>query len=190
MVSWSALGRSYGINVLRNNSKTLYAHQNVGFSIAKSLNAGHGHKIMAMQPSRWQWHKFKDMFHFYAMVGLIPVGLILFYCNVYIGPAELTPIPAGYNPKYWEYHRHPVTRFIARYMHCDPQQDYEKFMHFIDEEVQKAKLIRLEKEVIKKMGERSDYQAYYYRPMVNKYLRINQKVGNELVSRLGDDLED
>lgn len=71
---------------------------------------------------RWQWHKFKDMFHFYTMVGLIPVGLIIFYTNVFIGPAQLTPTPDGYTPKYWEYHRHPITRFIARYIHNNPQQ--------------------------------------------------------------------
>lgn len=71
---------------------------------------------------RWQWHKFKDMFHYYLMVGLIPVGAIIFYTNVFIGPAQLTPIPEGYEPKHWEYHRHPITRFIARYIHSSPQQ--------------------------------------------------------------------
>lgn len=71
---------------------------------------------------RMQWHKFKDMFHYYAMVGLIPAGLIIFYANVFIGPAQLEPIPDGYNPKHWEYHRHPITRFIARYIHTNPQQ--------------------------------------------------------------------
>lgn len=62
------------------------------------------------------------MFHYYAMVGLIPAGLIIFYANVFIGPAQLEPIPDGYNPKHWEYHRHPITRFIARYIHTNPQQ--------------------------------------------------------------------
>ncbi|CAH2043982.1 unnamed protein product, partial [Iphiclides podalirius] len=145
---------------------------------------------MALQPSRWQWHKFKDMFHYYIMVGLIPVSAIIFYTNVFIGPAQLEPIPEGYIPKHWEYHRHPITRFIARYIHTNPQQEYEKFMHFLDEEHQKMKLRALEKEILKKMAERQDYQAYYYRPMVNKYLRINKKVGDELYNRVGDDYEE
>lgn len=63
-------------------------------------------------------------------------------------------------------------------------------MHFIDEEHQKMKLRALEKEIIKKMSERQDYQAYYYRPMVNKYLRINKQVGDEIYNRLGDDVKD
>ncbi|XP_059048724.1 NADH dehydrogenase [ubiquinone] 1 beta subcomplex subunit 5, mitochondrial [Achroia grisella] len=189
MVSWSALGRSFGVNLFKNNIKTPCSIQNVAFSTNKALCAGH-HKTFAMQPSRFQWHKFKDMFHYYVMVGLIPVSLILFYSNIFIGPAQLTPIPEDYNPKHWEYHRHPVTRFIARYVHNNPQQEYEKFMHFIDEEAQKIKLRALEKQIIKKMGERQDYQAYYYMPMVNKYMRIEKKTGEELLERAGDNFKE
>lgn len=63
------------------------------------------------------------MLHFYAMVGLIPVAAIVFYANVFIGPAQLTPYdPEEETPKHWEFHRHPITRFIARYLHNNPQQ--------------------------------------------------------------------
>ncbi|XP_045514523.1 NADH dehydrogenase [ubiquinone] 1 beta subcomplex subunit 5, mitochondrial [Pieris brassicae] len=190
MVSWSALGRSLGVNLIKTNSKIPLVGQNVKFSVGKSLFGDHGHKTMAMQPSRWQWHKFKDMLHLYFMVGLIPVGAIIFYSNVFIGPAQLTPIPSDYTPKHWEYHRHPITRFIARYIHNSPQQEYEKFLHFIDEEAQKMKLRQLEKDVVSKMAERHDYQAYYYRPMINKYLRVNKQTGDEMLNRLGDDYEE
>lgn len=60
---------------------------------------------MEITPSRWQWKKTKDLLHFYTLLGLIPVGAIIFYSNVYIGPATLTPIPEGYTPKHWEYHK-------------------------------------------------------------------------------------
>lgn len=63
-------------------------------------------------------------------------------------------------------------------------------MHFLDEEQQKIKLRALEQQIKDKMAERHDYQAYYYRPMVNKYLRINKKTGDEIVSRMGDDHSD
>jgi NADH dehydrogenase (ubiquinone) 1 beta subcomplex subunit 5 len=66
---------------------------------------GHGPKLMDVQPSRFQWHKFKDMLHFYVMLGVIPVTGLLFYLNVFVGPATLTEIPEGYEPKHWEYHR-------------------------------------------------------------------------------------
>ena len=60
---------------------------------------------MVITASRWQWHVTKDLFHFYFMVGAIPLGIITFLANIYVGPATLTPIPEGYEPKYWEYYR-------------------------------------------------------------------------------------
>lgn len=69
-------------------------------------------------------------------------------------------------------------------------QEYEKFLHFLDEEKQKIKLRKLEAEIVKKMAERADYQAYYYKPLVNKYLRINKKTGEELIERMGDDVKE
>lgn len=65
----------------------------------------HGPRLMPMQPTRFQWHKFKDLFHYYIMVGAIPLTALIFYTNVFIGPATLTEIPEGYEPKHWEYHR-------------------------------------------------------------------------------------
>lgn len=69
------------------------------------MAGGHGPKVFQLEPTRMQWHKFKDMLHFYTMLGLIPVAAIVFYCNVFIGPATLTEIPEGHTPKHWEYHR-------------------------------------------------------------------------------------
>lgn len=66
---------------------------------------GHGPEHIPMTPSRFQWHKFKDLFHYYIMVGAIPLGALIFYTNCYIGPAQLEEIPEGYVPKHWEYHR-------------------------------------------------------------------------------------
>lgn len=64
-----------------------------------------GHKTMYITPSRFQWHKFKDLTHFYLMLGIIPAAAVVFYSNLFIGPAQLTEIPEGYTPKHWEYHR-------------------------------------------------------------------------------------
>lgn len=69
------------------------------------MSGDHGPNVMAIRPSRYQWNKFKDMVHFYLMAGLIPVTAIIFCCNVFIGPAQLQPIPEDYVPKHWEYHK-------------------------------------------------------------------------------------
>lgn len=60
---------------------------------------------MVVTPSRWQWHKTKDMLHMYTFVGAVPCLLLMFFTHIFIGPAELTEIPAGYVPKHWEYYR-------------------------------------------------------------------------------------
>lgn len=60
---------------------------------------------MSMIPTRWQWHKTKDLLHFYFFVGAIPVAIVIFCANVFIGPATLEPIPDDYEPKHWEYYR-------------------------------------------------------------------------------------
>lgn len=67
--------------------------------------SSHGPNLFSITPSRFQFHKFKDSLHFFVMLGVIPVTALVFYVNVFIGPATLTPIPAGYEPKHWEYHR-------------------------------------------------------------------------------------
>ena len=64
---------------------------------------GGGPRTMNITPSRYQWHKFKDLFHFYVMLGAIPLGLITFLANIYIGPAKLAPTPEGYYPEEYEY---------------------------------------------------------------------------------------
>lgn len=69
----------------------------------RQMSGDHHHMIV--QPSRFQWNKFKDLLHFYVMLGVIPITAVVMYCNIFIGPAQLHEIPEGYEPKYWEYHR-------------------------------------------------------------------------------------
>ncbi|XP_067648282.1 NADH dehydrogenase [ubiquinone] 1 beta subcomplex subunit 5, mitochondrial [Eurosta solidaginis] len=153
----------------------------------QTRNAGdHGHHQFHIQPSRFQWHKFKDLLHYYTMLGLIPITAIVLYVNIFIGPAELTEIPEDYEPKYWEYHRHPISRFIARYLHTNPQQEYEKALHNFYEEWEKSLLRKLEKDVNAKMSERHDYKSHYYRPAIAKYHRISKEVADELEELRGN----
>lgn len=102
--------------------------------------SGHGPKMFAITPSRFQWHKFKDSLHFFVMLGVIPSTALILYTNIFIGPATLSETPSDYEPKHWEYHRHPITRFLARYLYPSPQQDYEKLCHMLYEENEKAQL--------------------------------------------------
>uniref|UniRef100_A0A1B0D414 NADH dehydrogenase [ubiquinone] 1 beta subcomplex subunit 5, mitochondrial n=1 Tax=Phlebotomus papatasi TaxID=29031 RepID=A0A1B0D414_PHLPP len=187
MVVWSALNRGFSqINpivplLLAQSSKRIT--QNV---IQKRAMSGGHDRTMFITPSRFQWHKFKDLIHFYVMLGLIPILGIVFYSNVFIGPATLTEIPEGYVPKQWEYYRHPITRFLAKYLNTTPQQEYEKYCHHIYEENQKKQLRALENRVMELMRERNDYQAYYYRQVIAKYYRVAKKASTDLEEVYGD----
>lgn len=66
--------------------------------------SGHA-RTFPMVPSRWHWDKTKDLMHLYVMIGAIPIAITIFLTNIFIGEAQLTPIPEGYRPKHWEYHR-------------------------------------------------------------------------------------
>uniref|UniRef100_A0A1B6E1R0 NADH dehydrogenase [ubiquinone] 1 beta subcomplex subunit 5, mitochondrial n=1 Tax=Clastoptera arizonana TaxID=38151 RepID=A0A1B6E1R0_9HEMI len=151
----------------------------------RMMSGGHGEK-MPIQPSRWQWHKFKDLFHYYIMVGAIPITGIIVYANLFIGPAQLAEIPDGYVPKHWEYYKHPITRFLARYVYNNPQQEYEKYLHFMYEEDEKAKIRRLTSNIKEKMAERHDYQAYYYKPVTPKYHKYTKEIADKLEGVRGE----
>ncbi|KAK7789471.1 hypothetical protein R5R35_012246 [Gryllus longicercus] len=183
MVAWSCLKTLFRTNNLQKYVVAQRGPQSPDILGHRFMSE---HRTMTITPSRWQWHKFKDLLHYYLMVGLIPVGLIVFYANVFIGPAQLAEIPEGYVPKHWEYHQHPITRFFARYVTRNPQQEYEKFLHFVYEEQEKKQLRILEKEIKRKMAERHDYQAYYYRPVTGKYSRVAKESADKIEELTGN----
>ncbi|RZF38202.1 hypothetical protein LSTR_LSTR005563 [Laodelphax striatellus] len=149
------------------------------------------HRVMQIVPSRFQYQKFKDLLHLYIAVAAIPIGLTITYVNIFIGQAQLTEIPEGYHPKHWEYYKHPITRFISRYIRTSPQQEYEKHMHWLYECDERAKIGRLENKVKALMRDRSDYQAFYYFPIDPKYARIVKEDKEEMEKyMMGDDTEE
>uniref|UniRef100_A0A2P2HVP3 NADH dehydrogenase [ubiquinone] 1 beta subcomplex subunit 5, mitochondrial n=2 Tax=Hirondellea gigas TaxID=1518452 RepID=A0A2P2HVP3_9CRUS len=145
-----------------------------------------GHETMIITPSRWQWHKFKDMFHFYLMLGAIPLALTSFFVNVKVGPATLTQIPEGYVPKDWEYHSHPITRFIVKYRYKNYQEMYERKLHVLHVEDEKRQMRLLETKIKKVIADREDVQGYSYRPIMTKYHRHIREEFESLRHAAGD----
>lgn len=82
--------------------------------------------------------------------------------------------------------QHPISRFMARYIFPTPQQDYERRLHVLYTEHEKTQLRFLEEKVQNLIKERRDYQAYYYRPVSAKNLRISKEAMNHLESIWGD----
>ena len=83
--------------MIENTSKYLFPGQ--------IRNMCHGPRLFKIEPTRWQYNKIKDLMHFYIAIGVIPLTIITFLVNVFVGPATLREIPEGYTPKYWEYYR-------------------------------------------------------------------------------------
>ena len=76
-----------------------------GFVALIRQAGGGGDRTFHITPSRYSWAQYKDQLHFYLMLGIIPGLIIVFFVNVFIGPATLAPIPEDYEPKHWEYYR-------------------------------------------------------------------------------------
>jgi len=148
-----------------------------------SRSMSHGFVIDA---SRWQWHKTKDYLHLYVMVAAIPLSIITFCANIFVGPATLTPTPEGYEPEHWEYHRHPITRFLARYIYGSPQKDYEKTCFAIWEADQIRKIRILEKMVWDRMEKRVDYRYGYFTPFETFDIRERREVIKHQESGISD----
>lgn len=160
-------------NLLATNSNPnqlvpISALRNFGLT---TIRTGGGDRSFPITPSRYSWHQYKDLFHFYFMLGVIPLSILVFFVNIYVGPATLQEIPAGYKPKIYEYYRHPITRFLAQYFQ-DPQEAYERNLHYIMEDYAARDMRLLEWKAKRLMGERGDYPGIYQKRVTqNKLLR-------------------
>ncbi|BFZ23667.1 hypothetical protein BsWGS_26706 [Bradybaena similaris] len=127
-------------------------------------NGGHDNQIPLI-PSRFEWARFKDDFHFYLLLGLVPMFSLITYVNLFIGPAELSDIPEGYEPKEYEYYQSPIKRWFAKYVYNEPQKDYEKTMHYLYKKREGRYWKALQKKVRNLQSDRQDYKGWYWVPL-------------------------
>ncbi|KAH9514205.1 NADH dehydrogenase [ubiquinone] 1 beta subcomplex subunit 5, mitochondrial [Bulinus truncatus] len=124
-------------------------------------NGGHERK-MVIVPSSFEWTVFKDDLHFFLMLGLLPMAALITYVNIFVGPAQLSDIPEGYEPKEWEYHKSPIKRWFAKYVYQEPQKEYEKTLYWIHYWAEKRYWNKLELKVQRLMEDRLDYKGWYW----------------------------
>eukprot|EP00091_Calanus_sinicus_P009226 TRINITY_DN216_c0_g1_i3.p2 TRINITY_DN216_c0_g1~~TRINITY_DN216_c0_g1_i3.p2 ORF type:complete len:177 (-),score=45.74 TRINITY_DN216_c0_g1_i3:45-575(-) len=134
-----------------------------------------GHYTVPARPSRWVYDKFKDDVHFYFMLTAIPVGISILAINILVGPAELRPIPEGYQPREWEYHPNPITRIITKYFKTGMQENYEVHLHCAWECAKISEMGQLRAEVKRQMQIHGDYKGWYHRPDIARYSRMKRE---------------
>jgi len=100
-------------------------------------------------------------------IGLVPTFCVCFYANVFIGQATLTDIPEGYEPRHWEYYKHPIRRFFAKYLVQSLDERYEISLHTIYVNTMTDRLRGLERKVRRLQHQRGDYKGWYYRTVVD-----------------------
>ncbi|KAG8136193.1 putative NADH dehydrogenase protein [Naja naja] len=124
--------------------------------IVSLRHASEAKKMFYIRASRFYDSRFLKLLNWYILLTGIPVLLVITFANVFIGQAELAEIPEGYVPEHWEYYKHPISRWIARYIQDPPEKEYEKEMARLYVEYEKKKLRQLEAEANHLMLERGD----------------------------------
>lgn len=171
---------------MRSTSRKLLENSGFRTSLLKNeqIRCMSEERTLVIKPSSFQWHKMKDWFHFYFLLGAIPVGTTITLVNVFIGPATLQEIPEGYVPKEWEYLQHPIKRFLQRYFFPSQQEEYEKYLYYIYHQDQVRKVRVLEDKVNTAMGQNRDYRSQYFKEMYSsKYLYSYRKSIDEVLQK-------
>jgi len=179
MVAFSSLRAAVG------GAKSLLAPFRSGVNgalsnqIVPARQMGGGANKMVIKPTNFEWNQYKDDLHFYVVLGLLPIAIVVTTVNIFVGKAELIEIPDGYEPKHWEYYQHPISRFFSKHFYSTPQKGYEKYLHIVNAENEKRKLRLLENKVNQLMGTRGDYKGWFYLPTGERRVYLAREVNED-----------
>jgi len=131
----------------------------------------HGHaRVITKTASLTQLIKWKDFFHFYLFLGALVFGGTAFTVNTLYGPCQLVDTPEDYEPRFWQYNRHPMHQLINRYTGGHQACAHEVRLGMYEHLMKQRVWDREEMRARRLMYERQDYKAWYYVPYTSKWI--------------------
>uniref|UniRef100_A0AAJ7THQ2 NADH dehydrogenase [ubiquinone] 1 beta subcomplex subunit 5, mitochondrial n=1 Tax=Petromyzon marinus TaxID=7757 RepID=A0AAJ7THQ2_PETMA len=119
-------------------------------------SSGSSKRLFFIEPTKYFDNRFLNLTIFYLALTGVPAAIIITYINVFVGEAKLAEIPEGYIPENYEYHKHPITRWIVKHVLDPPEKNYEKDMHLIAKEMEKSHHYAIEAKARRLMRDRGD----------------------------------
>lgn len=132
-----------------------------------------GHNVMDVEPSNWSWRKFKDALHLHGMLVGVPMAVIVTIINIRANP-ELTEIPEGYEPRHWEYFKHPISRWMAKYMFLPMEIEQELTLASYEYQAETQIMKEIQTNCEKVMSFYNDHRSRYFWPFSADYFRIGR----------------
>lgn len=129
-----------------------------------------GHNAMEIEPTNFDYKRLKDRIHFYFMISMVPCMVVAAIINVRANP-ELTEIPEGYEPRHWEYFKHPVSRFLAKHLFMPDDIDKEMMLGKMEKKSENRIMTMIANEVDKVMSFYNDHRTKYFKPYLAEYYR-------------------
>ncbi|XP_013413445.1 NADH dehydrogenase [ubiquinone] 1 beta subcomplex subunit 5, mitochondrial [Lingula anatina] len=122
---------------------------------------GHG-RVMNVRDGQYLTKALWNDMQFWFFVGFIPLTGIALYANIFVGEAKLEEIPEGYCPEEYEYFKHPISRWMVKYMFNPPEKVYERSLSVIYWTLKRDRERQLRKLVKYYQGTRGDQKGWYF----------------------------
>lgn len=131
-----------------------------------------GHNTIKIEPSNWERRFSNNWIHFYVLLGAIPCVIISAVTNIYYGEPVLSEIPEGYEPRFWEYQKRPITRWISRYLFQPQEREYEIALGFYDTRSEAHLVTQVRADVEEVMNFYHDHRTRGFRPWFAELTRL------------------
>lgn len=130
-----------------------------------------GHNAMEITPTNFEWTFLKNVLHFWIVIATVPLSVFLAIVNIRANP-ELTEIPEGYEPRHWEYYKHPVARFMAKYFYSPVELDHEIKLAYFDRTSETLLQKKIHADVKKTMQFYNDHRSSNFIPVHGENFRL------------------